>query len=53
MNPVFPAERPYQVGWNAFITNEQCRYRKGSFYAREWQRGWDRAFLKNKARLYA
>ena len=24
MNPIFPADRPYQVGWNAFIFNHDC-----------------------------
>ena len=47
----FPAERPYQVGWNAFLLNENCRYRPKSFYARDWQRGWNCAFLTNHERL--
>ena len=49
----FPAERPYQVGWNAFVLNKNCRYRPKSFYARDWQRGWNCAFLKNQERLCA
>jgi hypothetical protein len=46
MEIIFPAERPYQVGWNAFLLNEQCRYRPKSFYSREWLRGWNCAYLK-------
>jgi hypothetical protein len=53
MKPIFPADRPYQIGWNAFINNDYCRYRRGSFYAREWLRGWDCAYLNNQARLCA
>ena len=32
MEIIFPAERPYQVGWNAFLLNEQCRYRPPSMF---------------------
>jgi hypothetical protein len=53
MTPIFPADRPYQVGWNAFLTDDRCPYRRQSFYAREWLRGWDCAFLKNKDRRIA
>ena len=47
MTPFFPAERPDQVGWNAFIYDNDCFYRRNSFYTREWLRGWNLAFLAN------
>lgn len=53
MKPIFPASRPYDVGWNAFIANDKCPYRPTSFYAREWLRGWNCAYLKNQERLRA
>jgi hypothetical protein len=53
MEPYFPADRPFQVGWNAFIYNNDCYYRRNSFYFREWLRGWNCAFLNNQRRFYA
>ena len=53
MIPFFPAERPHQVGWNAFIYDNDCFYRRNSFYAREWLRGWNLAFLANQERAHA
>lgn len=53
MKPIFPADRPYQVGWNAFIFDHDCIYRRNSFYFREWLRGWNCAYLKNQERRYA
>ena len=50
---IFSANHSYQVGWNAFLLNEQCCYRPRSFYSREWLRGWNCAYLKNQERLCA
>ena len=53
MKPIFPATTPFENGWNAFITNDECPYRKKSFYEREWLRGWNKAYLANRKRLCA
>jgi hypothetical protein len=53
MKRIFPAKTPYEHGFNAFIANEDCPYRTRSFYEREWYRGWNIAFNKNKDRFVA
>jgi hypothetical protein len=50
---IHPDDTPFKLGWNAFITNDRCRFRPKSFYQREWQRGWNCAYLKNQERLCA
>ena len=51
MKRIFPAKTPYEIGYNAFIANDECVYRKGSFYEREWHRGWNTAYCESQVRL--
>ena len=53
MKRIFPAKTPFEHGYNAFINNEDRPYRTASFYEREWYRGWNIAFNKNKDRFVA
>lgn len=53
MKRIFPAKTPFDHGYNAFLNNEECPYRIKSFYEREWNRGYNRAFNKNKERFIA
>jgi ribosome modulation factor len=53
MKQIFPATTPFENGWNAFISNDECPYRKKSFYEREWLRGWNKAYMANRQRLSA
>jgi hypothetical protein len=50
MKRIFPVKTPYEHGYNAFIGNDECVYRIGSFYEREWHRGWNTAYSQNKER---
>ena len=51
MDLIYPEQRPFEIGWNAFITNEKCRFRPKSFYQREWQRGWNAAYFEHLEKL--
>lgn len=53
MKRIYPAKKPYDVGWNAFINDDGCPYRPLSFYEREWHRGWNHAYQKNRESVIA
>ena len=51
MEPYFPADRPVQMVWIAFIYNTDCYYSGNSFYFRECLRGRNCVFLNNQERF--